>query len=71
MLRINKTKKNLQNVWEDLDKSYECLERALGKIGHMTGLNSYTIDLSDRIELSYISSLKEQIELELEKNKVN
>ena len=39
MVKKYKTKKNLRDVWNDLDKAYECLERAFDTLLQMPGLD--------------------------------
>lgn len=37
--RVNRTKNRLMEVWNDLDKAYECMERSLDKLSSMSNLS--------------------------------
>ncbi len=69
MSRVNKTKKNLQSVWEYLDMSYEFMEKALQQMSHMNLLSDETKEAADRFDISAISSLKQHIESEIDQIK--
>lgn len=63
MSRINKTKNRLMEVWNDLDKAYECMEKSLEKISSMSNL-SYELEQEiNNFDISAISNLKQHVEM--------
>lgn len=62
MSRVNKTKNNLQTVWNDLDAAYEHMERAIEKLTNMVGLPDELAKMVEQYDLSEISILKQEIE---------
>ena len=68
-MRINKTKKNLQEVWQKLDNAYESLENAFTILASMTKLPGNIINGMESIDLSAIIGLKCDIEELMEKEK--
>lgn len=67
MSRVNKTIPNLQKVWNKLDKAYENLEAAFEMLEDMTDLPEELQWEMDRFDLSAVSSLKEQVEMMIER----
>lgn len=66
MSRINKTKRNLMDIWNDLDGAYERIEKSLEKLSSMSGLpNDLSYEI-ERFDISAISSLKEHVEILLD-----
>lgn len=69
--RINKTKSNLQTVWEHLDSACGSLENALQNISLMKNIPNNIKDTAEGIYVSDIVVLKNLIEELLdEKNEV-
>ena len=62
-----KTKNNLQEVWNDLDKAYECLERALENLVRMSGLDKELVEDVEDFDISLISSMMNLVEEEVQK----
>jgi len=62
MARVNKTEKNLQTVWDNLDKAYELMERALSDLSLMANIPNDVKDDMERFDLSKISCLKGDVE---------
>lgn len=63
MKRINKTIKNLQEIWDKLDGAYELMENAFEALESMSGIPDDLKKEIDRFDLSSISSLKQRIEM--------
>lgn len=63
MKRMNKTIKNLQEIWDKLDGAYELMEDAFEALESMSGIPDDLKKEMDRFDLSSISSLKQQIEM--------
>lgn len=66
MNRVNKTKNNLQEVWNDLDLAYENMEKAFEKMAAMVGLPDELEREINNFDMSAISSLKQHIEIMME-----
>ncbi|WP_206459387.1 hypothetical protein [Anaerovorax sp. IOR16] len=66
MARLNKTEKNLQKVWDDLDKAYEHLEFAIYDISRMTDIPEGIKQSIKALDITAIPVIKEQIELLIE-----
>lgn len=62
MSRTNKTKKNLENVWQQLDDVCGLLDQAFHNIGTMTNIPEETIYRIERIDVSAIVMLKNSVE---------
>ena len=67
MNRINKTQNSLNSVWNDLDIVSEKLDAALTKLEAMVDLPKDLQSEIDRFDVSAILSLKNQVEMLLEK----
>lgn len=63
MSRINKTQGRLLEVWNDLDKAYEYLERSLEKLSSMSNLSDELEQEMNNFDISAISSLKQHVEM--------
>lgn len=63
MSRVNKTKNRLMEVWNDLDRAYECLERSLERISSMSNLSDELEQEMNNFDISAISSLKQHVEM--------
>lgn len=61
MKRINKTKKNLQNVWDDLDMACGLLENSFNNLCSMS-ISDNIKNSMDQIDITAIVSLKNEIE---------
>lgn len=68
MTRLNKTKSNLELIWQQLDDACGSLDNAFDNIGSMTNLENIKADAS-QIDLSAIVDLKNQIEELIEEKK--
>lgn len=68
MSRMNKTKSNLEIIWNQLDDASGSLYNALTNISSMSGIPKDIEDVIAMIDLSAIDSLKDKIE-ELIKDK--
>ena len=66
MKRINKTKNNLQKVWELLDTTCASLENAILMISSMVDMPEDVEKSMNQIDFSAIVDLKEQIEILME-----
>lgn len=66
MSRINKTKKRLMGVWNDLDEAYERMERSLEKLSSMSNLSDEFKQEMNNFDISAISSLKQHVEVLLD-----
>ena len=66
MQRINKTNNNLKEIWDDLDKACECMERAIEKICMMKGLSDKFLNDVENFDLFEIVNLKHHVEAILE-----
>lgn len=62
MKRVNKTAKSLQIVWNNLDKAYQHMERALDDLNLMQNLPDELKNDMERFDISKISCLKNDIE---------
>lgn len=71
MSRINKTKGNLMDIWNDLDEAYERIEKSLEKLSSMSGLSKEFTDEIDRFDISAISGLKQRVEMILDESGTN
>lgn len=63
MSRINKTQGRLMEVWNDLDKAYEYMERSLEKLSSMSNLSGELEQEINNFDISAISSLKQHVEM--------
>lgn len=66
MVRVNKTKANLQNVWQQLDNASGELYNALDNLASMTGLDDRIKRQAEQIDITRIDGLKQEIEALLE-----
>lgn len=62
MSRINKTKNNLDTVWNNLDLAYEYMERVIEDLSQMTGLSDELERMVEQYDLSEISIMKQEVE---------
>lgn len=62
MSRINKTRNNLQSVWNNLDLAYEHMERAIEDLLQMNGLPDELERIVEQYDLSEISIMKQEVE---------
>lgn len=62
MTRVNKTVKNLQLVWKQLDDSCGALENALFNIAMMVDMPDELKKTADEIDFSALVSLKNEVE---------
>lgn len=62
MKRVNKTKNNLQKVWDNLDKAYELLESAMMDLYSMSNISSNLKNDIESFDLTAITSLKNHVE---------
>lgn len=62
MNRLNKTQNNLQSVWNELDLSYEHMERAIENLARMVNLPINLKRMVEQYDLSEISALKQEVE---------
>ena len=62
MSRINKTKNNLQSVWNNLDLAYEHMERVIEDLLQMNGLPDELERIVEQYDLSEISIMKQEVE---------
>ena len=69
MARVNKTEKNLQTIWDNLDKAYEYMERALDDLSLMVNIPDDIKNDMERFDISRIGCLKEDVETLIEKLK--
>lgn len=60
--RVNKTKVNLQTVWEHLDQACGSLDHATHDLSLMVELPSDITQQLEQLDISRIISLKNQIE---------
>lgn len=65
-MRTNKTKNNLQQVWNQLDEASGSLYNALDTIARMTDMPDVVKRQADMIDVSMIDMLKNEIEEILE-----
>jgi hypothetical protein len=65
-VRVNKTKANLQNVWQQLDNASGELYNALDNLASMTGLDERIKRQAEQIDITRIDGLKQEIEALLE-----
>lgn len=71
MARINKTQGKLMEVWNDLDEAYERMERSLEKLSSMSNLPDELEQEINNFDISAISSLKQHVEILLDKVAMN
>ena len=69
MARVNKTEKNLQTIWDNLDKAYEYMERALDDFFFKVNIPDDIKNDMERFDISRIGCLKEDVETLIEKLK--
>ena len=62
MKKVYKTEKNLQKVWNDLDKAYEHMYQALEDLSLMVNLPDELKKDVEQFDISAISCLKEKVE---------
>ena len=65
MARINKTQGRLVEVWNDLDETYERMERPLEKLSSMSNLPDDLEQEMNNFDILAISSLKQHVEIML------
>lgn len=65
MARINKTQGRLVEVWNDLDETYERMERSLEKLSSMSNLPDDLEQEMNNFDILAISSLKQHVEIML------
>ena len=70
-MRINKTQNNLTKTWELLDDACGSLENAIQMISAMVDMPEDAERAMNQIDFSAITSLKEQIEILMEKSENN
>lgn len=63
MSRINKTQGRLMEIWNDLDKAYEYMERSLEKLSSMSNLSGELEQEINNFDISAISSIKQHVEM--------
>jgi hypothetical protein len=61
-MRMNKTEKNLRNLWELLDNASGNLYEAMHQISVMTGTEGIKEKHENRIDISAIDGLKDDVE---------
>lgn len=66
MKRMNKTEKNLKTVWALLDEASGNVYEAMHQLNSMTGTDELIDRHSNRIDVSAIDGLKDDIEKLLE-----
>lgn len=71
MSRVNRTKNRLMEVWNDLDEAYERMERSLEKLSSMSNLPDELEQEINNFDISAISSLKQHVEILLDKVAMN
>lgn len=71
MRRVNKTKVNLMDIWNDLDGAFERMERSLEKLSSMSSLPDDLLSELERFDISAISSIKEHVEILLDEVALN
>jgi hypothetical protein len=69
--RLNKTEKNLQLIWEQLDNASGSLYNALDNLARMVELSDDIKRQADMIDVTRIDCLKHEIEDIIEQKKVN
>lgn len=69
MKRINKTRNNLQLVYDYLDDACGFLENARYNIADMVDMPERVVELSEQIDISHIVALKQEIEKMIEEKK--
>lgn len=52
----------LQKVWNDLDKAYEHMERAIENLSETKGLSVELMKMVERYDLSEIRIMKQEVE---------
>lgn len=62
MKRINKTEKNFQKIWDDLDTASGLLFEALSDLNAMSGLSDDVMKSIESIDITAIVNLKNKIE---------
>lgn len=60
-MRINKTKKNLQMIWQLLDDAAGSLDQAFHLLSSMSNITDIE-DEAEKIDISAIVSLKNEVE---------
>ena len=65
MARINNTQGRLVEVWNDLDETYERMERSLEKLSSMSNLPDDLEQEMNNFDILAISSLKQHVEIML------
>lgn len=68
-MRINKTEKNLQLIWQQLDNASGELYNALDSLARMVELSDNIKRQADTIDITRIDGLKQEIEELIEKKK--
>jgi hypothetical protein len=69
-MRKNKTRKNLQQLWEQLDNASGELYEALFTLSLMTGIPEDIQKDAERLDITAIDNLKNKIEEILEQQKI-
>lgn len=69
MKRVNKTEKNLQKIWDDLDNACGLLDNSFTNLSSMSGLPKGLEKSIDAIDFSAIVGLKNEVEELLEQIK--
>lgn len=59
------------DVWNDLDEAYERMERSLEKLSSMSNLSDELKQEMNNFDISAISSLKQHVEILLDKVAIN
>lgn len=65
-MRLNKTEKNLQLVWQQLDNASGELYNALDSLARMVGMSDDIKRQAEMIDISRIDGLKQEIEALME-----
>jgi hypothetical protein len=71
MKRLNKTEKNLELIWKQLDDASGSLYNALDNLARMVELSDEIKRQADMIDVTRIDGLKQEIEALLEQKKIN
>lgn len=67
--RLNKTEKNLELIWKQLDDASGSLYNALDNLARMVDLSETIQRQADMIDVTRIDGLKHEIELLIEEKK--
>jgi hypothetical protein len=70
-MRVNKTVKNLETIWKQLDNASGELYNALDNLARMVELSTDIKRQADMIDITRIDGLKQEIEELIENKKEN